>query len=162
MSEKIVNPDRLAAIADSLRAQGRKLVLTNGCFDLLHVGHVRYLQAARALGDALAVAINGDDSVRVLKGAGRPVNTESDRAEIVAALECVDYAVLFPEVRVTRLIGKVRPSIYVKGGDYTPASLHPEELAALKKIGAEIRILPFEAGRSTSGLIEKMKKLPSG
>ena len=162
MSEKIVNPDRLAAIADSFRAQGRKLVLTNGCFDLLHVGHVRYLQAARALGDALAVAINGDDSVRVLKGAGRPLNTERDRAEILAALECVDYAVLFPEERVTRLIEEVRPSIYVKGGDYTPASLHPEEHAALEKIGAEIRILPFEPGHSTSGLIERMKRLPSG
>lgn len=162
MSEKIVNPDRLAAIADSFRARGRKLVLTNGCFDLLHVGHVRYLQAARALGDALAVAINGDDSVRVLKGAGRPLNTERDRAEIVAALECVDYAVLFPEERVTRLIEEVRPSIYVKGGDYTPASLHPEEHAALEKIGAEIRILPFEPGHSTSGVIERMKRLPSG
>jgi rfaE bifunctional protein nucleotidyltransferase chain/domain len=162
MSEKIVNPDRLAAIADSFRAQGRKLVLTNGCFDLLHVGHVRYLQAARALGDALAVAINGDDSVRVLKGAGRPLNTERDRAEILAALECVDYAVLFPEERVTRLIEEVRPSIYVKGGDYTPSSLHPEEHAALEKIGAEIRILPFEPGHSTSGLIERMKRLPSG
>jgi D-glycero-beta-D-manno-heptose 1-phosphate adenylyltransferase len=162
MSEKIVNPDRLAAIADSLRAQGRKLVLTNGCFDLLHVGHVRYLQAARAFGDVLAVAINGDESVRVLKGAGRPLNTESDRAEIIAALECVDHVVLFPEVRVTRLIEKVRPAIYVKGGDYTPASLHPEELAALEKIGAEIRILPFEPGHSTSGLIERMKKNPSG
>lgn len=162
MSEKIVNPDRLAAIADSFRAQGRKLVLTNGCFDLLHVGHVRYLQAARALGDALAVAINGDDSVRVLKGAGRPLNTERDRAEIVAALECVDYAVLFPEERVTRLIEEVRPSIYVKGGDYTPASLHPEEHAALEKIGAEIRILPFEPGHSTSGMIERMKRLLSG
>ena len=162
MSEKIVNPDRLAAIANSLREQGRKLVLTNGCFDLLHVGHVRYLQAARALGDALAVAINGDGSVRLLKGAGRPLNTESDRAEIVAALECVDYAVLFPEERVTRLIEAVRPSIYVKGGDYTPASLHPEEHAALEKIGAEIRILPFVPGHSTSGLIERMKRLPSG
>jgi rfaE bifunctional protein nucleotidyltransferase chain/domain len=162
MSEKIVNPDRLAAIAESWRAQGRKLVLTNGCFDLLHAGHVRYLQAARALGDALAVAINGDDSVRALKGEGRPLNTESDRAEIIAALACVDYVVSFPEVRVTRLIEKVRPSIYVKGGDYTPASLHPEERAALEKIGAEIRILPFEPGHSTSGLIERMKRLPSG
>src|ERR1700694_4288833 len=141
MNGKILNPDRLAAIADALRKQGRKLVLTNGCFDLLHVGHVRYLQAARALGDALAVAINGDDSVRLLKGEGRPLNSESDRAEIVAALECVDYGVLCPEVRVTRLIEKVRPSIYVKGGDYTPVSLHPEEHAALAKIGAEIRIV---------------------
>ena len=162
MSEKIVDQDRLASIADALREQGRKLVLTNGCFDLLHVGHIRYLQAARALGDALAVAINGDDSVRVLKGEGRPLNREGDRAEIVAALECVDYAVLFPEARVARLIEKVRPSVYVKGGDYTPASLHPEERAALEKIGAEIRILPFEPGHSTSGLIERMKKLPSG
>jgi rfaE bifunctional protein nucleotidyltransferase chain/domain len=162
MSEKIVNQNRLASIADALREQGRRLVLTNGCFDLLHVGHVRYLQSARALGDALAVAINGDDSVRVLKGEGRPLNTESDRVEIVAALECVDYAVIFPEMRVTRLIEKVRPAIYVKGGDYTPASLHPEERAVLEKIGAEIRILPFEPGHSTSGLIERMKGLPSG
>ena len=161
MSEKIVDQNRLASIADALREQGRKLVLTNGCFDLLHVGHVRYLQAARALGDALAVAINSDDSVRALKGEGRPLNTGSDRAEIVAALECVDYAVLFPEERVTRLIEKVRPSVYVKGGDYTPASLHPEERAALEKIGAEIRILPFERGHSTSGLLARMKGPPS-
>jgi rfaE bifunctional protein nucleotidyltransferase chain/domain len=162
MSEKIIGADRLAAIADSLRAQGRKLVLTNGCFDLLHAGHVRYLQAARGLGDALAVAINGDDSVRALKGEGRPLNTESDRAEIVAALACVDHVVIFPEMRATALIERVRPSIYVKGGDYTPASLHAEERAALEKAGAEIRILPLEPGHSTSGLIERMKKLPSG
>lgn len=162
MSGKILDPDRLVAIADSLRAQGRKLVLTNGCFDLLHTGHVRYLQAARALGDALAVALNGDDSVRALKGAGRPLNTESDRAEVLAALACVDYVVIFSEVRVTNLIEKVRPSIYVKGGDYTPATLHPEERVALEKIGAEIRILPFEPGHSTSRLIERIRKLPSG
>ena len=162
MSEKVVDQNRLASIADALRKQGRKLVLTNGCFDLLHLGHVRYLQAARALGDALAVAINGDDSVRVLKGEGRPLNSESERAEIVAALQCVDYAVLFSEVRVTRLIEKVRPAIYVKGGDYTLASLHPEEHAALEKIGAEIRILPFEPGYSTSRLIERIKGLPYG
>src|ERR1044071_1350579 len=162
MSEKIVNQERLASIADAWRKQGGKLVLTNGCFDLLHVGHLRYLQAARALGDALAVAINGDQSVRILKGEGRPLNTESDRAELVAALQCVDYAVLFSEERVTRLIEKVRPAIYVKGGDYTLGSLHPEEQAALERIGAEIRILPFEAGHSTSSLIERVKGVPSG
>jgi rfaE bifunctional protein nucleotidyltransferase chain/domain len=161
MSEKILDPDPLAVIADSLRAQDRKLVLTNGCFDLLHTGHVRYLQAARALGDALVVAINGDDSVRALKGEGRPLNPERDRAEVVAALECVDHVVIFPEVRVTSLLEKVRPAIYVKGGDYTPATLHPEERAALEKIGSEIRIVPFEAGYSTSRLIERMKKLPA-
>jgi D-beta-D-heptose 7-phosphate kinase/D-beta-D-heptose 1-phosphate adenosyltransferase len=140
-----------------MRARGRKLVLTNGCFDLLHVGHVRYLQAARALGDALAVAINGDESVRTLKGQGRPLNRESERAEIVAALDCVDYVVIFPEVRATNLLEKVRPAIYVKGGDYTPETLHAEEQATLEAAGAEIRILPFERGYSTSALIEKIK-----
>jgi D-glycero-beta-D-manno-heptose 1-phosphate adenylyltransferase len=162
MSENIVDRDRLALIANGLREQGHKLVLTNGCFDLLHVGHVRYLETARALGDALAVAINGDDSVRVLKGEGRPLNSGRDRAEIIAALKCVDYVVIFPETRVTGLIEKVRPAVYVKGGDYAPASLHPEERAALERVGAEIRILPFEAGHSTSALIARMKELPFG
>jgi len=159
MKEKIVGAADLAVVAQTLRDAGRKLVLTNGCFDLLHLGHVRYLQAARALGDALAVAINGDDSVRNLKGEGRPLNPEDARAEVVAALECVDHVVIFPEVRATRLLEQVRPSIYVKGGDYTPETLHPEERAALEKIGAEIRILPFEPGYSTSALLEKLKKL---
>ena len=162
MSEKIISAGELAVVSKKLRAQGKRLVLTNGCFDLLHPGHVRYLQAARALGDALAVALNGDESVRALKGEGRPLNREPDRAEVVAALACVDHVVAFPEVRATRLLEEVRPSIYVKGGDYTRATLHPEEQAALEKIGAEIRILPFEPGHSTSRLIERMKTLPSG
>lgn len=157
MREKIVSAEELAAIQKNMRAEGRKLVLTNGCFDLLHLGHVRYLQAARALGDALAVAINGDQSVGALKGEGRPLNPEADRAEIVAALECVDHVVVFPEMRATRLLETVRPSIYVKGGDYTPETLDSAERAALENIGAEVRILPFEKGQSTSALIERMK-----
>ncbi len=161
MSEKIISADELALVSEKLRADGKRLVLTNGCFDLLHPGHIRYLQAARALGDALAVAINGDESVRALKGEGRPLNREADRAEVVAALGCVDHVVAFPEIRATRLLEEVRPSIYVKGGDYTRATLHPEEQAALEKIGAEIQILPFEPGHSTSRLIEKMNRLPS-
>ena len=160
MNKKVVTPDRLAAITDTLRAQGRKLVLTNGCFDLLHVGHVRYLQAARALGDVLAVAINGDESVRTLKGEGRPLIPENERTEIVTALECVNYVVIFPDVRVTELLSRVRPQIYAKGGDYTAETLNPKERTVLDEIGSEIRILPFETGHSTSGLIEKMKKLP--
>lgn len=155
--KKIVEAEQLSALAQEMRAQGRKLVLTNGCFDLLHAGHVRYLQAARALGDALAVAINSDESVRALKGQGRPLNREADRAEVVAALECVDHVVIFPEVRATNLLEKVRPAIYVKGGDYTPETLHAEERSALERAGAEIRILPFENGYSTSALIEKIK-----
>lgn len=157
MSKKIISEEELAAIQKKMRAEGRRLVLTNGCFDLLHLGHIRYLQAARVLGDALAVAINGDQSVRALKGEGRPLNPEAVRAEIVAALECVDHVVTFPDVRATRLLETVRPSIYVKGGDYTPETLDAEERAVLENIGAEVRILPFEKGQSTSGLIERMK-----
>jgi rfaE bifunctional protein nucleotidyltransferase chain/domain len=158
MSERIVSANQLEAIAGRMRESGRKLVLTNGCFDLLHVGHVRYLQAARALGDALAVAINGDESVRALKGDGRPLNPAADRAEVIAALACVDYVTIFPETRATDLLTKVRPSIYVKGGDYTRETLDADERAALEKADAEIRILPFEKGFSTSHLMEKIKK----
>lgn len=156
MKEKVVSVEALAVIASDLRKAGKRLVVTNGCFDLLHVGHVRYLRAARALGDALAVGVNGDGSVRELKGAGRPLNRESDRAEVLAALECVDYAAIFPEMRATQFLSQVQPAIYVKGGDYKPETLNAEERAVLDKIGAEIRIIPFESGYSTSGLIERM------
>ena len=159
MKQKILTADEARAIAKEMSERGRKLVFANGCFDLLHVGHVRYLAAARALGDALLVAINGDESVRALKGEGRPLNGESDRAEVVAALASVDYVVVFPEVRATALLEKVRPAIYVKGGDYTAESLHSEERSALERMGTEIRIVPFEAGHSTSRLLEKMTKL---
>jgi len=158
MKKKILTAEQARALGDEMRENGRNLVFTNGCFDLLHVGHVRYLQAARALGDALLVAINGDESVRALKGQGRPLNQAEDRAELVAALESVDHVVIFPEVRATQLLAIVRPAIYVKGGDYTEDSLHAEERAALDQIGAEIRILPLEAGHSTSGLLEKIKQ----
>jgi rfaE bifunctional protein nucleotidyltransferase chain/domain len=158
MKKKIVNAEQAAEMGKAMRDKGSKLVFTNGCFDLLHAGHVRYLQAARALGDALLVAINGDESVRSLKGKGRPLNRAEDRAEVIAALECVDYVVIFPEVRATQLLEQVRPAIYVKGGDYTNESLHPEERAALELIGTEIRILPFESGHSTSGLLDKIKQ----
>ncbi len=160
MREKIIDPERAAAISTELREKGHRLVFTNGCFDLLHVGHVRYLEAARALGDALVVAINGDDSVRALKGRGRPLNRETERAEVIAALECVDCVVIFPEVRATALLEKVRPAIYVKGGDYTTASLDSEERGALERAGTEIRILPFESGYSTSALVEKIRAVP--
>ncbi|PYL09761.1 MAG: ADP-heptose synthase [Verrucomicrobia bacterium] len=139
-----------------MRATGRKLVATNGCFDLLHVGHVRYLQRARALGDLLAVGLNGDRSVRELKGSGRPITAESDRAEIIAALECVDLVTIFPQIRATEFIAAVRPAIYVKGGDYSSETLDEEERAVLKEIGADIRLIPFEAGYSTSHLIERI------
>jgi rfaE bifunctional protein nucleotidyltransferase chain/domain len=157
MKKKILAAVQARALGKEMRENGRRLVFTNGCFDLLHAGHVRYLQAARALGDALLVAINGDESVRALKGEGRPLNRAEDRAELIAALECVNHVVIFPDLRATELLEIVRPAIYVKGGDYTEDSLHAEERAALERIGAEIRILPFEAGHSTSALLEKIK-----
>src|SRR5437867_3547227 len=150
MTSKIIDLDALARQAKELRAAGKRLVVTNGCFDLLHVGHIRYLQAARALGDALAIGVNGDQSVRQLKGQGRPINNERDRAEVVAALESVDFVTIFPEVRATRLLEAVGPAIYAKGGDYTADTLNVEERAVLEKNGAEIRIIPFQKGYSTS------------
>jgi rfaE bifunctional protein nucleotidyltransferase chain/domain len=158
MNQKIIDMDELTERTRQLRAAGKKLVATNGCFDLLHVGHVRYLQAARRLGDVLAVGLNGDRSVRELKGPGRPINTEEDRAEVLAALECVDFIAIFPEMRATEFILAAQPAIYAKGGDYTSETLNAEERAALQEVGAEVRIIPFEKGYSTSLLLEQLRK----
>jgi D-glycero-beta-D-manno-heptose 1-phosphate adenylyltransferase len=158
MSLKVIDLMDVPKRCEELRASGKKVVATNGCFDLLHVGHVRYLQAARALGDFLAVGLNSDDSVRELKGSGRPITSENDRAELLAALKCVDLVTVFPQIRATQFIAAVRPAIYVKGGDYSAETLDQEERAILKEIGAEIRLIPFEAGYSTSRLIEQICK----
>ena len=154
---KIVPLPELAERLGKLRASGKKIVITNGCFDLLHPGHVRYLAAAKALGDVLVVGINGDESVRALKGAGRPVNNENDRAELVAALQSVDLVTIFPELRATNFITRAAPDVYVKGGDYNSETLNAEERAALGKIGTKIEIVPFEKGHSTTALLGKLK-----
>jgi rfaE bifunctional protein nucleotidyltransferase chain/domain len=153
--EKLKTPAELAAIRERMGAEGRKLVFTNGCFDLLHVGHVRYLQQARALGDALLVAVNGDSSVRALKGPTRPVNAEHDRAEVLAALECVDFLTIFHTERVTDVVNAIQPQVYAKGGDYTIDSLDAGERMALQSFGAEICILPLVPGKSTTSILEK-------
>ena len=158
-SNKIVKLDELGRRAKDLHAAGKKIVATNGCFDLLHVGHVRYLEAARVLGDALIVGINGDQSVAELKGTGRPITGERDRAEIVAALRCVDLVAIFPELRATHFLEIVAPDVYVKGGDYNDAKLNAEERAILQKIGAKIEIVPLEQGYSTSDLLKRLRKL---
>ena len=155
-ASKILSVPALAAVAQQCQASGRVLVFTNGCFDLLHVGHVRYLQAARARGDALAVAVNGDESVRALKGPSRPVNSELDRAEVLAALECVDYVVLFHSTRVTAVVEAVRPQLYVKGGDYTVEGLDPGERQALLAVNARIEILELVPGKSTTAVIHRL------
>ena len=153
--EKLKTPEELAAIRERMGAEGRKLVFTNGCFDLLHVGHVRYLQQARALGDALLVAVNGDESVRALKGPTRPVNNEQDRAEVLAALACVDFLTIFHTERVTDVVSAIKPHVYAKGGDYTVESLDAGERSALQALGAEIRILPLVPGKSTTSILAK-------
>jgi rfaE bifunctional protein nucleotidyltransferase chain/domain len=139
------------------RAAGRKVVLTNGVFDLLHTGHLYYLQKARASGDALIVALNSDASVRQLKGPLRPVQTESERAYALAALTCVDAIVLFRELRLTAEIRALRPDVYVKAGDYTLATLDPGERAALEEAGVRIEFMPYLPGFSTTQLIAKIK-----
>ena len=157
-NSKIVALDKLSSRAADLRSAGKKLVATNGCFDLLHVGHVRYLETARTLGDALVVGINGDESTRELKGDGRPINGENDRAEVIAALACVDLVAIFPDVRAVRFLELARPDIYVKGGDYTVDTLDKSERSVLEQSGAEIRIIPFQKGYSTSGMVNKLKQ----
>ena len=156
MLGKIVVEAEAASIRKTDAEQ--RIVFTNGCFDLLHVGHVRYLTAAKQLGDILVVGLNSDASVRQLKGPDRPINSESDRAEVLAALAVVDHVVIFHEMRVSRLVTILRPDIYVKGGDYSVDSLDRGEVDALRSVGAEIRIVPLVPGRSTTRLIEAIQR----
>jgi rfaE bifunctional protein nucleotidyltransferase chain/domain len=156
VNSKILTLDQLAAESGRLRSESQRVVATNGCFDILHVGHVRYLTAARKLGDVLVVGLNSDDSVRQLKGEGRPVNREQDRAEMLAALESVDYVTIFPENRATNFLRAAAPAVYAKGGDYTADTLDPGERAVLDEFGSRIEIIPFEKGYSTSELLTRI------
>jgi D-glycero-beta-D-manno-heptose 1-phosphate adenylyltransferase len=156
VNSKILTLDQLAAESGRLRSESQRVVATNGCFDILHVGHVRYLTAARKLGDVLVVGLNGDDSVRQLKGEGRPVNRQQDRAEVLAALESVDYVTIFPENRATNFLRAAAPAVYAKGGDYTADTLDPGERAVLDESGSRIDIIPFEKGYSTSELLTRI------
>lgn len=155
MLGKIV-PEADAAVIRKCYAEQR-VVFTNGCFDVLHVGHIRYLTAAKQLGDILVVGLNSDDSVRHLKGPDRPINSEADRAEILAALAAVDHVVIFQELRVNRLVTHLKPDLYVKGGDYSIDRLDRGEVDALRSVGAEIKIVPLVPGRSTTRLINAIQ-----
>jgi rfaE bifunctional protein nucleotidyltransferase chain/domain len=145
------------AVEDA-KKRGKTVVFTNGCFDILHIGHIRYLQDARALGDLLVVGVNGDESVRKLKGPERPVVPEFERVEMLAALECVDYVTLFTQDTPVELIRTIKPSIHVKGGDYVPEDL--PEAAAVREVGARIEIVAYTStdteGLSTTSLIGKI------
>lgn len=138
-----------------LRAGGQRIVFTNGCFDILHTGHVRYLKAARSLGDCLAVGLNSDVSVRRLKGPERPVNAEADRAEVLDALFAVDYVTIFDEPTAAELIARIRPDVYVKGGDYTLDTL--PEAKIVQQYGGRVAFVDLVPGRSTTKVIEKLR-----
>ncbi|MFA6543877.1 MAG: D-glycero-beta-D-manno-heptose 1-phosphate adenylyltransferase [Limisphaerales bacterium] len=156
--DKIIPLERVAVWRGQVRAAGKRLVVTNGCFDILHAGHVTYLAAARALGDVLLVGLNSDASVRQLKGAGRPVNPERDRATVLAALAAVDGVCLFEEVDALRLLAEVKPDIYAKGGDYTIDTINQPERRLVEAAGGRVVILPGVPGRSTTGVLEKIAK----
>lgn len=158
-SSKLLNESSLATWRSRAREAGRKVVVTNGCFDLLHAGHVSYLESARAQGDLLLIGLNGDESVRQLKGPSRPLNGESDRARVLAALECVSAVAVFPEKRAVRFLKSAAPDIYVKGGDYTLETIDQEERRAVEDGGGRIVFIPFLPGRSTTGLVEKIQRL---
>ena len=158
-ADKILDASTLPAWRAAMRASGRRLVVTNGCFDLLHAGHVTYLEAARSQGDALLIGLNGDDSVRQLKGPTRPLNTEADRARVIAALGCVDGVCVFPEMRSTSFLERAQPDIYVKGGDYTLETIDQNERRAVEGAGGRIAFIPFVPGKSTTGLVERILKL---
>lgn len=156
MTGKILSQDELLGVREGLRAEGKRFVFTNGVFDLLHVGHVRYLARARSLGDSLAVGINSDRTVRELKGEGRPVINEGERAEILAALRHVTYVTIFDDTSPRSMIARLAPDVLVKGGDYGLDEIHGRE--EVEAAGGKVISLPFVEGASTSAIIERMKK----
>ncbi len=152
MKEKIKGRNDLRWIIEDLKKNGKRIVFTNGCFDLLHVGHIRYLEKGKSLGDVLIVGVNSDQSVRILKGPKRPILPEKERAEILSGLGCVDYITIFDEPTPLELISSLQPHILVKGGDWTKDTTVGKEV--VERSGGEVVIIPFIEGSSTSNLIE--------
>jgi len=156
MTTKILPEERLVALLNNERATGKRIVFTNGCFDLLHIGHTRYLEAAKSLGDLLVVGVNTDSSVRSLdKASGRPIVPESQRAEVLAALACVDFVVLFADPDPGRLIAAVQPDVLVKGGDWAPDAIVGREV--VEKRGGVVRTIPLVPGMSTTALVQRIR-----
>jgi D-beta-D-heptose 7-phosphate kinase / D-beta-D-heptose 1-phosphate adenosyltransferase len=154
---KILSREQLPAVMEDHRRNGKRIVFTNGCFDLLHVGHARYLETARGLGDLLVVGVNSDTSVRGLKGEKRPLVPQDERAELLAHLGCVDYVTVFDEERPDAVIALVQPAIHVKGGDYAPETL--PEAETVRRYGGRIEIVPLVLGRSTTNVIERVREV---
>ncbi len=153
---QILRRENIAEFVRNLQKSGKTVVTTNGCFDILHVGHVRYLQKTKSFGDYSVVLLNSDKSVRSIKGPTRPVNTELDRAEVLCALSCVDYVVLFDEDSPRDLLDEIKPDVYTKGADYTMETLPEADI--MKKNGTKVEFITFVEGKSTTNTIEKMKQ----
>ena len=157
--KKIIAWEQLPAWRAAFRATGKKLVATNGCFDLVHLGHVTYLENARNFGDALLVGVNSDLSVGQLKGPERPVNCESDRAAVLAALESISAVCLFTDKIAARFLAAAQPDFYIKGGDYTLETVNQEERRIVEQAGGKVVIVPIVPGRSTTALLQKISRL---
>lgn len=151
----LVDRLEIRALIEKLHNEGKVVVTTNGCFDILHVGHVRYLQKTKSFGDVLIVLLNSDKSVRSIKGPTRPINNENDRAEILGALSCVDYVVLFDEDSPRDLLDEMKPDVYTKGADYTMETLPEADI--MRKNGTRVEFIEFVQGKSTTNTINKMK-----
>ena len=151
---KIVNQDEIVSIVKEGQLKGKTFAATNGCFDILHVGHVRYLQKTKSLADYSVVMLNSDKSVKLIKGDSRPINNENDRAEMLTALSCVDYVVLFEEKSPALLLGKIKPDIYTKGADYTIDTLPERDVVT--KNGIKVEFIEFVQGKSTTNIINKI------
>jgi len=156
LQDKIVSREQAARIVADLRAQGKRIVFTNGCFDLLHAGHALYLEQARALGDALIIGLNADRSVSAVKGAGRPIVGEQERAQLLAALASVDVVIIFSEQTSEALINLLRPEVFVKGGDYTTTTMNQEEKVLVESYGGEVHLIPALPESSTTRIIERI------
>jgi len=159
ISPKLVNWDTLLAVRMRYANEGKIVVWTNGCFDLLHPGHVRSLQAAKRLGDILIVGLNSDASVRQLKGPGRPILSEAERVEVISALDCVDYVMVFPELRPDAALLRLKPDVHCKGSEYAPPHGKPiPEMATVASYGGRIAFLPYSDGISTTELIRRIRQ----
>ncbi len=152
----LVKRSELDNLINTLRSEGKTIVTTNGCFDILHVGHVRYLEKTKSFADVLIVALNSDKSVKSIKGEGRPINNENDRAEVLSALRSVDYVVLFDEDSPLDLLLQIKPDVHTKGADYTVETL--PEAKGIMENGGRIEFITFVEGKSTTSIIEKMRK----
>lgn len=153
---QLVRREEITQLIDSLHREGKTVVTTNGCFDILHVGHVRYLQKTKSFADKLIVLLNSDKSVRSIKGPARPINNEEDRAEILCALSCVDYVVLFDEDSPRNLLDEMKPDVYTKGADYTMETLPEADI--MRKNGTRVEFISFVEGKSTTNIINKINK----